>query len=467
MLSKVKKYIDKYNLIEDKESVVIGISGGADSVCLFLVLCELFGSDRLVAVHINHMIRDKAADEDEKYVVDLCNEQRVKVVTFKKDIQKMAIEEGLSTEEAGRKYRYECFESVANEYGATKIAVAHHKNDVAETVLFNMIRGSELLGIAGIARVREKIIRPLLDVSRMEIESYLKDKKIKYQIDESNNTDEYSRNKIRHHILPEMIKINSNAIEHIDHVANAAREYVDYVEEIAERKYRSMAKWIDKDLYLSLNVLMEEPYLIKKILVYKAITRFCESAKDIKGIHVSDTISLIEKNVGKMVDLPEDTLVYRDYQYLIFKKSTVDKRDKIELDIVLDFEGDRELPYGLGNLKISKFSKPENYEFPKKLYTKAFDYDKIKNILHLRFVRDMDYIVINQEGNTKHMNRYFIDNKVPQLERRTKMVVADENQIVWVLGMRTGDNYKIDKNTCRIIELEYRNIKEIEDGAKY
>jgi len=181
IIDKVNNFILDNHMISTGDRIVLGLSGGADSVCLLILLLDIcsrygLGSKDIYAVHINHKIRGEEADEDMEFARKLCQEKQVNFIAFSKDIVALAKEEGISTEEAGRRFRYECFDKVAGEYGCTKIAVAHNKNDMAETVVFNMLRGTGLRGMSGIKPVRGNIIRPLLNITREEIIEYLREK---------------------------------------------------------------------------------------------------------------------------------------------------------------------------------------------------------------------------------------------------------------------------------------------------
>ncbi len=451
MLDKIRNYINKNNMIKQDEKIIVGVSGGADSVCLLFILCQLYGVDNIVGVHINHMLRGDDANKDEEYVVSLCGKLGIEIITFRKDILDMANSLGISTEEAGRKYRYECFNIVAADKDCEKIAVAHHKNDLAETVIFNMIRGSGLQGVAGIPSARGNIIRPLLDVSREEIENYLIEQNISYRIDETNNENDYTRNKIRNIILPQMIDINSSAIEHINQFADTAKEYIEYVDDIINSIYSDIVTIKEGRYYVDINKINEHPELIKKKVLYRVIVSIANKAKDITNAHVISVMELLDNEVGKQVNLAYGIVGKRQYTDVVLYI----KREEVSLaDIVLD-EEITEYCNGDVRIKVRKFEYSSDYEIPKKQYTKAFDCDKIKFNLHFRSFKDEDYIIINNSGNRKKINRLFIDNKIPAIERENTLVIADGDSVLWALGIRASEGYKIDETTRTVIEIEY------------
>ena len=229
---KVEQYIEQYQMIGRGDRIVTGVSGGADSVCLLFVLCELrkkLGFEVIVC-HVNHQLRAEAAEQDEAYVKELCRKLDVPCRIFHENVELIAKNGKKSLEEAGRIVRSNAFETVCRESGANKIATAHHKNDNAETVLLNLARGSGLQGMCGIRPVYGNRIRPLLCLTRKEIEEWLEEEQISYCTDETNEEDEYTRNRIRHKILPVMEQeINRQTVEHINRLSLQAEEIWEYL----------------------------------------------------------------------------------------------------------------------------------------------------------------------------------------------------------------------------------------------
>ena len=225
---KIKNYIKQNNMVTRGDKVLAGISGGADSTCLLYVLSHLkeqMGFE-LCVVHVNHGIRQEA-QEDAVYVEKICKQLMIPFFLRTEDVPLIACREGLTEEEAGRSVRYAVFEELADKVCATKIAVAHNRNDLAETMLLNLFRGTGVHGAGAIRPVRGRIIRPLLDTERTEIEEYLRKKGISYQTDKTNLEDDHTRNRIRHHILPyAQQEINNRAVQHL---ARAAQEISEAV----------------------------------------------------------------------------------------------------------------------------------------------------------------------------------------------------------------------------------------------
>lgn len=236
---RVDSFLKKWKMVQEGDSILLGISGGADSVCLaryFLARREAL-SLKLYAVHINHMLRGEEAKRDEEFVQDFCHKWNLSLNVEYRNIKEESRQKKCSEEEAGRIARYECFEKYAKEYHCGKIAVAHHQNDAAETILFRMLRGTGPQGMAGILPVNGKIIRPFLCLSREEIMDILQNIGQNYVDDSTNTNEEYSRNYIRHRILPEMEHVNQKAAAHISELGMQMQELLAYVTPQMEKLY--------------------------------------------------------------------------------------------------------------------------------------------------------------------------------------------------------------------------------------
>lgn len=469
-----RKYTEANALIADKAThIVVGVSGGADSVCLLLLLKKLADergkkdsvkcSLRLTAVHINHKLRGASADNDQAFVEGLCENLRIPCMVYAEDVAARAKKEGLSTEEAGRKTRYEKFEEtalgIASESGTddVKIAVAHHKDDNTETIIFNMIRGSSLRGISGMKAKSEEgkieLIRPLLFAGRSEIEEYLALQKQEYVVDETNSDIDISRNAIRHIILPEMKKLNPQAAEHILKMAESVKKADEYLEEEADKAFEEACIKNETDDYaLKTNCLKKLKPVIAKKVIYRAIAAANKGASDISGVHVNDVEKLIRLSAGKKISLPGGVTAVRENDGIVFKKNNECEKEKgfDKIRIPLDFENGKKViklsggaVLTLEKISVNKANFAELIE--KNLYTKAFDYDKISGSLFWETRKNGDKISL--KNGTKNLNRVFTDAKVPKSERDKIPVLKDENEVLWIVGMRIGERYKINEKT--------------------
>ena len=471
------EYIRENAMLHPGNAVVVGVSGGADSVALLRVLVSIRDNcldyqDLLIkVVHINHMIRGAEADRDENFVRDLCEKLRVDFKVYKKDIPQMASELHLTEEEAGRIYRYQCFEEEASAISETKtevgsgehsevkldsekarIAVAHNKDDLAETVLYNLVRGSSLLGLAGIKPVRGRIIRPLLMTSRNEIEEYLKEIGQEFITDSTNLETEYARNKIRLSILPALREINEGASEHLVNIAMDATRLGDDVRKEVETEYKKLNlgegdSENEKEVSIDIEGMKALSSLAQGELMLPAMEKVCGRRKDITREHLQQTISLGDMESGKSVNLPYGMIAERVYGRIIIRKNS---------------EGLDEDSAVLGHLETESFDYDESISISKKEYTKMIDYDKINSALCLRLPQPEDYIVISAGGGTKKLSRFFTSEKVERSRRGSVPVVADGNEIVWIVGFRLSERYKVTSETRRVMRIDYvtEGIKE-------
>ena len=341
LAQKVEKYINKHNMIRHGECVVIGLSGGADSVCLFLFLNKLKESMDfdLHAIHVNHGIRGISSERDENFSKELCEKYKVPFTSYSVNVPKVVEMTGLTTEEAGRNLRYSCFMEYAKGIDKqVKIAVAHHQNDQAETVLFNMIRGSGLKGIGGMSPVSERIfdekfklqiIRPLLCLTRKEIEDFLYYEEENYCTDETNLDNDYSRNQIRNNVIPELREIQQKTVEHISLMAEEAREAIEYMDSEVLKLYDKVVSESSDGNTLCYRIevaqVKNESKIIVRQLIIQVLRKLVINYKDITRTHIEDIYSLIFKGKGKYVTLPYGLKAIKDKDYLEIRRENSEK----------------------------------------------------------------------------------------------------------------------------------------------
>ncbi|MDF2541910.1 MAG: hypothetical protein K0S47_1628 [Herbinix sp.] len=484
MIQKVTEFIKENSLVMKGDRIVLGVSGGADSVCLLHVLNEVAKEYMLtlVVVHVHHGIRGQEADQDEYFVKTLCDRMSISYHTFYYDVRKMAQEEGKSEEEMGRKVRYEAFSSICQLEQCNKIAIAHNSNDNAETVLFHLFRGSGITGLTGIAASRKlksadrdiDIIRPLLCVSRTEIEAYLSEQRFEYRTDSTNLSNDYSRNKLRNQIIPLIREeINLNAVEHINQAAQQLKEIEEYITENCIIEYQKIVKKDDHNSYrILITDLQKEPVILQKGIVRKVLENLGGSLKDMEKKHVDQILSLCNKQVGKQICLPLEIVASKEYHHIRLEKNKawddpMDRnRDETER-ITINRPGYYGLQYSAKGILVSFFPYEKNNMIPKNRYTKWFDYDKIENTLEIRTRKEGDYIQINHLGGRKKLKDYFIDQKIPKEERSDIWLLADGDHILWILDDRMSDRmsekYKIDENTNKILSIKLCDMEEKEN----
>ncbi len=455
MLNKVIKTIDNYHMINDKETVIIGVSGGMDSMCLLNVLYQLksWYVIRMHAVHIHHGIRGKDADEDARFVSKFCKRLHIPCDIFYFNVKEEAAVHKVSEEEMGRNIRYKMFDKVSQQYLRPKIAVAHHENDVAETILFNLMRGTGLKGMSGIRAVRGNVVRPLIECSRKEIESYCCNKKIPYREDYTNTVNIYSRNKIRNHLIPYIEEnFNANWISTISQTARIIRDEDEYLGSIANTYKNQCVSVNDMNDYLiDLDKFRPLDSVIKKRIIRKVLVDMEVGLKDFEHKHIESIIKLEEKKVSKLIHLPKGMSAKRDYTHIII----MPKRDRVSS--LTSFKYTVDIPSNLYlkelNETISfKLMDKKSDAFPKKMYTKWFDYDKIENNLEVRTRMAGDFIYLKDTGKKK-LKDYFIDAKIPRDIRGAIPLLTDGSNVIWIVGYRMNEYYKISKSTYKILEV--------------
>ncbi|XME01914.1 tRNA lysidine(34) synthetase TilS [Lachnospiraceae bacterium C1.1] len=447
---RVKKFIKENNMVTPGQRVVAGVSGGADSVCLLFLLYELkeeLGYS-LSVVHIEHGIRGEASLMDAEYVEKLCEELDLPCRTVHINAPKLAAEKGESLEEAARNARYEEFERE----GADRIAVAHHACDAAETMLFNLFRGSSIWGMGSIAPVRGKIIRPLLCLTREEIEEYLRERKIDFRTDETNFDTEIPRNAIRHEIIPIAEKINSNAVKHIAAAASDIRDWSDFISTELDRLERKYTRERNAEIEVDLALLENAPEIAVSEILRRALGRAAGRLKDISRVHVRDVMSLAVKTSGSRISLPYGIYAERVFDKLLFKredKNTFrnyfkDYQEEAPQNGEIIAPDKMQYTFNLDKIKNSA-------GFPTSSYTKWFDYDKIRCIPVVRTRRNGDYMAI--KNGRKKLKDVFTEAHIAADKRDEISLLADGDHIIWIPGIRMSEAYKIDGSTTRIWEV--------------
>ena len=309
MEEKILEIIKRYNLIENGDKIVVGVSGGPDSMTLLNVLKNIKEKEiikfNLVVCHINHMIREEAVS-DEKYVEAYCKKNNIEFFAKRIKVEEMAEKEKIGTEEAGRKARYQFFNEILNKTNANKIATAHTANDNAETVLMNIIRGSGTLGLKGIEAKNGKLIRPLIECKRSEIEKYCKDENLNPRIDKTNFENIYTRNKVRNMLIPYIENnFNPNIIEAINRLSDLSKQENDFLEKLTKEAYKKiLVEQKKNEIILDLNSFNSQEIVIKNRLVLYTINILFGTRSGIEKKHIEDIIKLCSNNIGNKFLIP-------------------------------------------------------------------------------------------------------------------------------------------------------------------
>lgn len=312
MKDKVIRTIKKYNLINKNDKIVLGVSGGPDSISMLDILNSIkdeMGFE-IYVVHVNHLIRTEAID-DEKYVEEYCKRNNIEFFAKRIEVLKIADTQKIGTEEAGRKARYEFFEEIYSKVGANKIAIAHNKNDKVETIIMHLLRGSGLSGLKGIEPIRNnKYIRPLIECERSEIEKYCEENNLNPRIDKTNFENEYTRNKIRNIVIPYIKKeFNPNIIETITRLADVVSSEDDFIENVSNENYKKLLVIEEKnriELKLKEFNLLDE--VLKNRIILITTRKLFGSTQGIEKVNIEDIIKLCNNNIGNKFLMPNKNL---------------------------------------------------------------------------------------------------------------------------------------------------------------
>lgn len=448
-LEAVKKVVECHKMLKNCSGVVAAVSGGCDSSVLLHILRRLSTEMgfKILCAHINHNLRGKESERDEVFVRSLCEKYGIECRVLNANVAEYAEKHRLSTEEAGRKLRYEFFEHCAAELGGNaRIATAHSLSDCAETYIFNSARGASLSGICGIPPVRGKIIRPLIEFSREQIEAYANEHGIDYVTDSTNLTDEYTRNKIRHGVIPVMKEINpgfEKAFLRLSKNLSEARDYIDSEALLLLEKSKTEAGFDG-------NVLKNAHPALKNRAAASILEEF-GFAFDFER-----TLRLAEKFGGK--DFKEEL---SKNKYLVQKNGIVSSEAKPK-----NLPGIEETAFLPGKFEISKgktveisvipYSEFKNsYKINNFVLKDTFDFDKIKGNAVIRSRKEGDRADIH--GGTKTLKKLFIEEKIPAEKRSSVAVVSDEEGVLWVEGIGAEKRARLSEKTVNVAAIKIRH----------
>ncbi len=461
IFEKVLDTINTHNLIENGDKIILGISGGPDSVCLLHILNRLKETFdiKIYAAHLNHQIRGLEAQKDALYVAKLCEEMGVKYFVRSIDVPKYCEENKVSIEDGARTLRYELFYEIMQKTNANKIAIAHNMNDQAETILMHIMRGTGLQGLRGIEYIRDNvIIRPILDIERSEIEDYCEKYNLNPRIDKTNLDPIYTRNKVRLKLIPYMQEnFNSNVIKSIVRMSSSLRNDSDYIEENALMKFEEICTVLDESVEIPVDLFVNLHNAIKYRIIRYAIKYILGDTNFIDQRHLLDIIELeSEKKVGKKLNIPRGLFVYRkknsiiitakelitkeiDFSYNVPRNGFVKIK---ELDILVETE----------TMSIEKYNlvKQENKK------NRWFDISKLDGDIIVRSRQSGDKI--NLSIGNKKLKSLFIDMKIPK-EERCKIPILVNNQEVMCVGTyRMSEKFKVDESTKDVLKICFKKL---------
>ena len=450
MYNKVIETIKKFNMLNNGENVVVGLSGGADSCALTHILARLSEKMDLhiTAVHINHGIRGEEAERDERSAEEFCRGLNIEFIAYHCDIPSEAAKRGIGEEEAGRLVRYEKFYETAEKKNGAKTAVAHNMNDKAETLIMNLCRGAGMKGLAGIKPVSGSIIRPLIFCTRDEIEKYCDDNNIEYCTDSTNLQNEYTRNKIRNILLPWLSEnINPAAAMNMANASELLREEEEYLESKAEDRYKKFLK-DSGDGFVSLNVdgLASEHSVIRRRVLRIALRSLRPDMRDFGRKHTESAEDILMGDTGRRISLPGGITVSKGYGLI----NILYDREK-QGAFCYDIEpGKKYFIKETESYVLLSLNEEKNIKNAVNICTKKIDYDKIKDKIQLRTRQTGDFISI--KNGRKKIKDIFIDDKIPSDKRDSYPLLVCGKSVI-IVGDRLGTDYYVGQDTKNILYI--------------
>lgn len=435
MKEQIQQYIIQHQLLSGEKPVVVGISGGADSVALLHILVSL--GYKCIAAHCNFNLRGDESFRDEQFTIDFTQRLQVPLCKISFETNKYAQENRLSVEMAARELRYRWFEELLNTYDADAVAVAHHRDDSVETLLINLTRGSGLTGLTGIKPKNGNVVRPLLCVSREDIYTYIEKNGLEYVTDSSNSSDIYTRNFIRLKVIPLLEEINPSVKASLartaNHLYDASLIYNHSIEEAR--------RVIIQSNRLSISALLSFPapatILYEMLKPYGFSRTVCESI-----------FTVLEKDSGKIFYSSTHRLLKDRSDLLIDVLSGEDNRAYL-----INLEDDNvDLPV---ELKPEIVVIKEDYQIEKDKKFAYFDFDKLSFPLVLRHWQEGDWFVPFGMKGKKKISDYFSDKKFSLFDKEKTWLLCSGQDVIWIVGERTDNRYRIEKTTKRVLKLKF------------
>lgn len=460
MLNKVKSYADNNNLFSSGETIVVAVSGGPDSLCL-LDMLKLLSEPlqlKLVVAHLDHCLRPEGKIEAAG-VAALVRSLSLPFELKAVDIKAYKEELGVGEEEAGRLARYNLLFEAARKHGAEKIATGHHRDDLAETVLLNVLRGSSVDGMAGILPISVrhgfKLIRPLLCLWRSEIEAYCNERGLSPYTDSSNLETDYKRNKVRLELIPHIEEnYNPRVRESLARIADMAARDRLFLGRLARLKYKKIVQICGKNTVFKVQDLNSMPSALLGRVIFLALKRYLPAGK-IAAVHIDQLTTLAESNkTGLKVTLPGDLTTHISYNKMIITPGSFSSEALTEL-LELPVPGKVSLPGGF--VITTRISSPDDLSWPPPSYRAFLDYEKLPSApLTVRTRKPGDRFFPQGAPGGKKLKDFMIDQKIPRQIRDQLPLVVAGKEVIWPAGIRIAEPYKVTEKTKEVLILEYK-----------
>ncbi len=464
---RVISFIQQNELINPGEKMVVGVSGGADSVCLLHILSkwhQKLGISLHIA-HLNHQLRGAESEADAEYVTNLARRFDMPATIESYDVKSYKAKKRCSLEEAAREVRYEFLARVAKKIGTKIVAVGHTRDDHIETILMHLIRGTGIAGLRGLRPHSEmttetgsklEIVRPLLKVSRQETATYCKKHRLTPRLDSSNLSLTPLRNRIRLEVLPLLRKYNPNFDEALERLAEIADDELSFIEEQTEKLWTDLVRQEENVIRLDCNQMKSLPLSLQRQLVRSAISKLLSSLKDIEAEHIEAVIGQLEKPAGKKLNLPHGLVSLTDYGHLILKlgKASACPLPPLEQEYKLRIPGETFFPGWRVTASISeKLTKISDNNL-----VAYFDLDKAGKRLLVRKRQPGDRFKPLGMKELKKLQDFMVDAKIPNYWRERVPLVCSSEHILWVVGWRMDERGKVTRTTRKVLRIEFEPL---------
>ncbi len=459
ILDKVKLTVQKHDMLRAGEHVLIGLSGGADSVCLLAVLDRLKPEMnlRITAAYLDHGLRPAETPAEVDFCRDLCGSFDIPFVIKMLNVLEHSKTEKLSKQESARDLRYRALQEIAAEVGAHRIAIGHHADDQAETILMRLFRGTGPSGMAGIPPVRKNIIRPLIDIERTQIESFLDAEGIAFMVDSSNQRDDYLRNKLRHHVMPAIKKLNRDVIKTMSRTAEICREEERF---FGVQVTKTLMKMISRKTDSSIELFIAPMEAMDIVILRRVLRRALDETRGLREIglvHIGEVIHLIRSGTaGDRVYLPGGRRAIKKYATLLI---TADVPKRIET-LVLDVAQSLPIPE-TGIVLTSRLIPRQQWDgsFGDGRTSAVFDAARLSLPLIIRSRAAGDFFYPMGFGKRKKIQDFFVDQKIARDERDAVPLLVSNDSIAWVVGYRIDDRYAVGDATEQLVQFQIKPLR--------
>ncbi len=466
---KVAGFIEANGLFGEADGILLAVSGGADSTALLYAMCAIKAEDILngdiLCAHINHQLRGDESDDDEAFVIAQADKLKLSIITKRLDVRGFAHKNKLSIETAARKLRIESMLDIAKANGCRWVATAHHKGDIAETVIQRLVRGTGFRGLGGIWPVREftdgiSFARPLLCVRRDEIVEYLNKRNLKWREDRTNVDCKYRRNFIRHRLLPELQKqCRGSVAEQLSELARSAQKFYGLVCGSAEKIWPQSADCTADKVMLDLKIFLAQHPVVKVEMVRRSLIHLGSGEGDLTQQHYEKILQLAQqKTGGKRIELPDGFTVWCEYGKLIFARPKEELKFEGKASKSIELEVPGRTRFGRYSIEAAIFE-AEGREFKKFKARKTnsvewFDSDSVKLPLVVRCRERGDRFVPLGLREEKKVGKFLTAARTPQEMREKTLIIADAEKIIWVWPVRICEQAKVTSGTRKILQLQ-------------